>query len=77
MSPLLPGVAPHDWRDCRPVMLAVEDAGKLPPFGLPRLGEVWGSLTDGQRHRFHLFTCEGDRSPETLAVIELLKAALR
>jgi hypothetical protein len=71
-------VAEHLWWQCRPAVLLME--GVIPPApdenNLSVIEKVWAGMNDGQRHRFHKFTCEDDRDPRTVEVIYQMRAAL-
>jgi hypothetical protein len=71
-------VIPHPWFECRPALLVTGDAP--PPetdaLGLTAVDKVWASMSDADRHRFHRFTCEGDRSERTIDVIYEMRAAI-
>lgn len=61
---------PHPWFECKPILLLGEDIPDEPdPTRRSAVDQVWRLMDDGRRHRFHKFTCEGDREPRTLVVI--------
>lgn len=70
-------VVPHPWFECRPALLL---AAGTPPeagaLGMSAVDTVWRAMSDADRHRFHRFTCEGDRSKRTIDVIYEMRAAL-
>lgn len=67
----------HHWFECRPAVVTLSQVDEQTyALGLKALDRAWESLDDGQRHRFHKFTCEGDTSEATLRVIAGLKAAI-
>jgi hypothetical protein len=63
-------VIEHKWWECRPAFLLTESATT------PKVDKVWRAMSDSQRHRFHKFTCEDDKSSATIEVIYQMRAAL-
>jgi hypothetical protein len=71
-------MTPHPWFECRPALLLLPGAEPEPDgaFGLTKVEKVWAGMNDADRHRFHKFTCENDRSERTIDVIYQMRAAL-
>ena len=69
----------HKWWECSPAVLTAspdlspEEAERI----LVIVDSVWHALSDMDRHRFHLFTCEGDRCAEVLALIARVNERIR
>lgn len=63
--------ANHLWFECRPTLLMIEHplTAEMLERGDVALRKVWLSMRDSERHRFHRFACEGDRSFEAQAVV--------
>jgi hypothetical protein len=53
----------HPWFECEPCLVVVDgsDAEMGAPMAIA-LSVVWSAMDDLQRHRFHKFTCENNRT---------------
>lgn len=73
-------VTPHSWFECRPALLLLDSGDNSAPeqgaLGMTAVDKVWAQMSDADRHRFHRFTCEGDRTERTIEVIYQMRAAL-
>lgn len=70
-------VGSHLWFECRPaLLLTAESPPEASALGQTAVQKVWAAMPDDHRHRFHRFTCEGDRSERTIDVIYEMRAAL-
>ena len=69
-------VRPHDWWDCRPLLITPESVtpdDDRDALGLGLIDRVWAGLTDIERHHFHQFTCDQNTSPAVLASVETIR----
>jgi hypothetical protein len=80
----VPGTSPHDWRECRPVIVKVglrEGTVPGPEAGddlrAAVLGMVWSRLRPADKQAFHRFGCLNSKDPEDVAVAQQISATLR
>lgn len=66
----------HPWFECRPALLLLNAIPEAEVLGTAAVDKVWAAMNDADRHRFHQFTCQQDRSQRTLDVIYEMRAAL-
>jgi hypothetical protein len=67
----------HPWFECWPGLSLLPHKQPRPrDFGTTAVEKVWLAMNDGERHRLHRFTCEGDRSVGTIEVIYMMRAAI-
>lgn len=70
-------VAAHQWWECTPVILGLgPEITNTDALGMSVLTRVWAQLSDGERHQFHQFCCEGRRDEATLATVRKMAEAL-
>jgi hypothetical protein len=69
-------VAPHSWRECRPVLL---DFGCSEPEQLvqTKLEMAWSLVPDDDRRLFHQRCCFGLCTPESDAAVERISGLIR
>ena len=84
------GTPPHDWRECRPAIVAVDMSEGKPVSAEERariakraevtavtVEVIWARLRPADKQAFHRFSCLNSRAPEDLAVVEHLSDTLQ
>lgn len=63
--------APHDWRECRPVVLDLDaSSGRvIGKHASARLAMAWSLVPDRDRRLFHAYCCLNLHNAETHATI--------
>ena len=74
-----PGMArPHDWQDCRPVLLQTWDGQTRAEraeaaHGQAALDQVWATLSAPEQRAFHDYCCHGARDAIAIGVLSKIR----